>query len=501
MNIATVATLSSVPRMTDSPPTVAGSPPSRQWSARAGVGAEVDPAELHQLPGAEVGRERRDEVVADERQPRPRCRRSSPCRASPGRPAAGVATARSPSRSGRAGSAGCASRRARACRPCAASRARTANRATARIAARSRTGSRSGSSGSAGRRRRRSPDCVDQLPKRSKSTNATWLTSRPVRLPDRAERERRAADLVRGVDLRDADLGDLDLEVARDREEREPPLPGVGADEHDRVRAVGALAPGRDAAVGAEHEDRRRRSRRGARRRRQLPPHPGRHAVVSPPRRPARRRGSSRRPTTTSSASEEHEAEERSSASFAAGVAAGRRAAAGVAPSRRVRDGGDVASERHPPLGPAAPVHPVRLVLSGHEAGYGSRAVAPDRVIGVDVGGTKILAGTVARDGTVGRTIEVPTPTTGQEPFLAELEATVEELLADGAGAIGVGVPMNIDRETGIAYRAVNLPLESLDLARSPPRPLLAPGRGRERRQRDGPRRVAPRRRPRRRAT
>jgi glucokinase len=91
--------------------------------------------------------------------------------------------------------------------------------------------------------------------------------------------------------------------------------------------------------------------------------------------------------------------------------------------------------------------------------------VPPDRVIGVDVGGTKILAGTVARDGSTGRTIEVPTPTSGQEAFLAELDATVAGLLEDGALAIGVGVPMNLDRRTGIAYRAVNLPLEDLDLA------------------------------------
>jgi glucokinase len=91
--------------------------------------------------------------------------------------------------------------------------------------------------------------------------------------------------------------------------------------------------------------------------------------------------------------------------------------------------------------------------------------VVPDRVIGVDVGGTKILAGTIARDGSIGRMTAVPTPTSGQEQFLAELAATVEDLLADGAHAIGVGVPMNIDRETGVACRAVNLPLESLDLA------------------------------------
>ena len=89
----------------------------------------------------------------------------------------------------------------------------------------------------------------------------------------------------------------------------------------------------------------------------------------------------------------------------------------------------------------------------------------PDLVIGVDVGGTKMLAGTVARDGGFGRTIEVPTPTTGTEPLLAELDGMVEDLLDDGASAIGVGVPMTLDRATGIALRAVNLPLESVDLA------------------------------------
>jgi glucokinase len=91
--------------------------------------------------------------------------------------------------------------------------------------------------------------------------------------------------------------------------------------------------------------------------------------------------------------------------------------------------------------------------------------VPRDLVIGVDVGGTKMLAGTLTRDGTIGRTIEVPTPTTGREPFLAELGSMVEKLMAEGCGAIGVGVPMNIDRKTGILLRAVNLPLESLDLA------------------------------------
>ena len=98
-------------------------------------------------------------------------------------------------------------------------------------------------------------------------------------------------------------------------------------------------------------------------------------------------------------------------------------------------------------------------------AGYGSRVVPPDLVIGVDVGGTKMLAGVVARDGSVGRTIERPTSTTGQASLLEELDGLVEELLAAGAAAIGVGVPMNLDRRTGIGFGAVNLPLRSLDLA------------------------------------
>lgn len=88
-----------------------------------------------------------------------------------------------------------------------------------------------------------------------------------------------------------------------------------------------------------------------------------------------------------------------------------------------------------------------------------------DLVIGVDVGGTKMLAGLVARDGAVGRTVEVATPTTGQQQFLTELDALLDGFAADGAGAIGVGVPMNLDRKTGLGLGAVNLPLRALDLA------------------------------------
>jgi glucokinase len=91
--------------------------------------------------------------------------------------------------------------------------------------------------------------------------------------------------------------------------------------------------------------------------------------------------------------------------------------------------------------------------------------VPTDLVIGVDVGGTKMLAGLVARDGGIGRMVEVRTPTADQAALLAALDALVEGLLAEGAEAIGVGVPMNLDRRTGVGLGAVNLPLRSLDLA------------------------------------
>jgi len=88
----------------------------------------------------------------------------------------------------------------------------------------------------------------------------------------------------------------------------------------------------------------------------------------------------------------------------------------------------------------------------------------PDSVIGVDVGGTKIRAGVIARDGSVGRSIEIETPTDGAEPFFAAVDSVIVELLSDTVAALGVGVPMNLDRRTGLALAAANLPLASLDV-------------------------------------
>ena len=78
--------------------------------------------------------------------------------------------------------------------------------------------------------------------------------------------------------------------------------------------------------------------------------------------------------------------------------------------------------------------------------------------IGVDLGGTTILAGVVARDGTVVRRHERATPQDSQEHVIAELEAAVAELLDDSIGAIGIGAPSPIDAAGGVVVRCVNLP-------------------------------------------
>jgi glucokinase len=83
------------------------------------------------------------------------------------------------------------------------------------------------------------------------------------------------------------------------------------------------------------------------------------------------------------------------------------------------------------------------------------------RVIGVDLGGTKILAGIVFADGRVERRREHATPVTSQDDLLAGLDAAVEELLDEEVVAIGFGIPSPIDQRSGRAQQAVNIPLDA----------------------------------------
>jgi glucokinase len=85
-----------------------------------------------------------------------------------------------------------------------------------------------------------------------------------------------------------------------------------------------------------------------------------------------------------------------------------------------------------------------------------------NRVIGVDLGGTKILAGVIDADGRVHETVEHPTPTTSQTALLDGLAAAVRELPGDGVAAVGFGIPSRIDYPRGHALGAVNIPLRDV---------------------------------------
>jgi glucokinase len=89
--------------------------------------------------------------------------------------------------------------------------------------------------------------------------------------------------------------------------------------------------------------------------------------------------------------------------------------------------------------------------------------LAEPRVIGVDLGGTKILTGIVHRDGTVEHRRETPTPTESQDALLAGLDGAVEELMDDGIVALGFGIPSRLDQKSGRVEGSVNIPLEGLD--------------------------------------
>ena len=88
--------------------------------------------------------------------------------------------------------------------------------------------------------------------------------------------------------------------------------------------------------------------------------------------------------------------------------------------------------------------------------------MSANRVIGVDLGGTKILAGIVDADGRVHETLERPTITTSQTALLDELADLVRALPQDGVQAVGFGIPSRIDHQHGVALGAVNIPIRDV---------------------------------------
>lgn len=89
----------------------------------------------------------------------------------------------------------------------------------------------------------------------------------------------------------------------------------------------------------------------------------------------------------------------------------------------------------------------------------------PGAVIGVDVGGTKILAAVVTRDGSLGTPLERRTDVSSEEALLTLLDGMVEELRAGDqrVAALGFGLPSRIDQRRGRAVASVNIPLTGVD--------------------------------------
>jgi glucokinase len=86
-----------------------------------------------------------------------------------------------------------------------------------------------------------------------------------------------------------------------------------------------------------------------------------------------------------------------------------------------------------------------------------------ERAIGIDVGGTKIAAGVIDREGRIQHRVERPTPTESRDEFLVQLDEIVDELRGDGVAAIGFGLPSTIDQRTGRVVGSVHVPLADFD--------------------------------------
>jgi len=84
--------------------------------------------------------------------------------------------------------------------------------------------------------------------------------------------------------------------------------------------------------------------------------------------------------------------------------------------------------------------------------------------IGVDLGGTKILAGVVTRDGSVLRRHERATSLESQDALAAELATAIAEVMDDDVAAIGLGVPGPLNLKDGRTYDMVNLPFHDFPL-------------------------------------
>ena len=99
------------------------------------------------------------------------------------------------------------------------------------------------------------------------------------------------------------------------------------------------------------------------------------------------------------------------------------------------------------------------------------RAVPADErqpaVIGVDVGGTKVAVAKIeGREAVAAK--QVPTPLDSTEALVGQIEQTVREVIdeTEQPEAVGIGLPSQIDFNTGTIVASVNIPLEGVPLGK-----------------------------------
>ena len=83
--------------------------------------------------------------------------------------------------------------------------------------------------------------------------------------------------------------------------------------------------------------------------------------------------------------------------------------------------------------------------------------MAPKRVIGVDLGGTKILTASLDGRGRVLDRLEVPTPTVSQDELVAAIAESIEAVAGPGFDALGLGIPSVLDRTNGRVLGSIGI--------------------------------------------
>jgi glucokinase len=96
--------------------------------------------------------------------------------------------------------------------------------------------------------------------------------------------------------------------------------------------------------------------------------------------------------------------------------------------------------------------------------------------LGVDVGGTKVAVGAVA-GGAVEKRVERPTDLSSSSALLDQMESAVREVSerTGPATAVGVGVPSQVDFDSGRVLSSINVPLDGIALKDELARRIGAP--------------------------